>query len=228
MNENLKDKIKDNFDIALDGGVTLLGGLLSDALIGQIAPGVVTTYLSYKQKRSEKMILKALDEIKRKVDTIESNLQKLSDDQIDFIKEKVLPFVLDNIIDEEQEEKIIFIINAFGNIIEYKITDEDRIFMYFDILKNLRILDITMLISIEQNETQNDLSETRKMTEEEIKKVDITIASKNHILRKLKHYNLINILETLIDLGGDESIINDDRLHVSVLGKAFLNFFRMI
>ena len=226
MNEKIKEKIKDNFDTALEGGVTLLGGLLSEALIGQIAPGVVTTYLSYKQKRSEKMILRAIEEINNQMDVFEANLQKLSGDQLKFIKETALPFILDNIIDEEQEEKIVFIINAFGNIIDYKITDEDMVLTYFDILKNLRMMDIRILIGINQSKSAST-SEESKLSEEELQKVDISDAVKNHILRKLKHYNLIYIAETLIDLGGDESIIKDDRLDISVLGKGFLDFFRM-
>lgn len=54
VNEEIKKKLKENFDVALEGGTSLISGVLSNTLIGQVAPGIATTYLAYKQKRSEK------------------------------------------------------------------------------------------------------------------------------------------------------------------------------
>lgn len=218
MNKEIKDKLKDNFEIALNGGTTLLGECLSNALVAHIAPGVVTTYLSYKQKRTEKNIMHTLDEFKNRLNKIEEHLKVMEENEIDFIKNTVFPIIFDFVIDEPQEEKIGYIVDGVENIIAYKITDEDLILTYFDVLHELRIIDIRELLYINNYliDGNQAYSSSDQFNESE--------AVKKHIYKKLEKYNLIVIQPIIAELEGKEYTIDRHRAKISAFGRNFINF----
>lgn len=218
MNEKINEKINDTVDIVLSGGASILGGLLTDTIVGQVAPGVMTTYLSYKQKRSEKNILLALDELNKRVNNIENHLKKLSENEIEFIKYHVLPEIFDFIINEQQEEKIEFIVNGLENIIIYKLNDEDLILAYLDVLHEMRMFDIRELININNNKIES-MEDTKESTD-----INETEAVYKHIYLKLQKYNLVTFPQLVDELGGEEYTISRNRVTVSVFGKNFINF----
>ena len=218
MNKEIKEKIKNNFEIALDGGTTLLGECLKDVLVAHIAPGVVTTYLSYKQKRTEKNIMAMLDELKNRLNIIEEHLRAMEEDEINLIKNKVFPMIFDFVIDEAQERKIKYIANGIENIIAYKITDEDLILTYFDVLSELRMIDLKELLYINNylmagNEVYSSSSE---FTESD--------AVKRQVYIKLQKYNLIIIQPIIADFEGKEMTMDRHRAKISAFGRNFLKF----
>ena len=217
MNEKIQEKIQENFDIVLEDGVAIFGGLLSNTIIGQIAPGVVTTYLSYRQKRSERMIMSALDEFKNRLNNIETQLRDMTEKEMNFIKNKALPIMFDFIINEQQGEKVKFIVNGMENIITYRITDEDLILTYFDVLNELRIIDIKELLEINNSNSRGQVS----VTSTQINKIE---AVKKHIFKKLQKYDLITINTTWGEMGGKEYTIDKKRTIINVFGANFINF----
>ncbi|WP_128993150.1 hypothetical protein [Clostridium tetani] len=224
MDNKVKEKLKENIDIAINGGATLIGSMLSDALIGQVAPCIATTVLNYKQKRTEKMLLTAIEQLREHIDKIELKLKEMSETEVDFIRNKAIPIVFENIERESQEEKIKFIINGIRNIINNKITDEDLILTYYDILNRLRIIDIKILINI--------YKESKKMVAVyEIDKsngpMDLYEAVETHLIRKLENLCLVTVTKTFGDIGGNFSKITPDRVKTSVLGANVIEFFNM-
>lgn len=218
MNEKIKNRIEYTVDIGLSGGASILGGLLTDTIVGQVAPGVMTSYLSYKQKRSEKNILLALDELNKRVSNIENHLKRLNENEIEFIKHRVFPEIFDFIINEQQEEKIEFIVNGLENIIIYKLNDEDLILTYLDVLHEIRMFDIRELININNNKIES-MEDTKESTD-----INETEAVYKHIYLKLQKYNLVTFPQLVDELGGDEFTISRNRLKVSVFGRNFINF----
>lgn len=218
MNKEIKDKIKDNFEIALNGGTTLLGECLKDALIAHIAPGVVTTYLSYKQKRTEKNIMHILDELKNRLDIIEEHLKSMEKDEFNLVKNTVFPMIFDFVIDEAQEDKIKYIANGIENIIVYKITDEDLILTYFDVLSELRMIDLKELLYINNHlmDGNQAYSSSNEFTESD--------AVEKHVYIKLQKYNLIVIQPIIAELEGKEMTMDRHRAKISAFGKNFINF----
>lgn len=218
MNEKLKNKINDIVDIGLSGGASIIEELLTDTIIGQVAPGVMTTYLSYKQKRSEKNILRALDEINKRINNLENHLKESNLVEIEFIKNNVFPKILDFIIDEQQEEKVEFIVNGFENIVVYRLNDEDIILTYLDVLHELRMFDIRELININNNKIES-MEDTKESTD-----INETEAVYKHIYLKLQKYNLVTFPQLVDELGGQEYTISRNRVTVSMFGKNFINF----
>ena len=219
MNGKIKEKIKDSFDIALGGGASLMGGLLSDTIVGQVAPGVMTTILAYKQKRSEKRIMNALDEFKNRFNNMEAQLKDMNEDDMNFIRNKALPIMFDFIINEQQEEKVKFIVNGMENIVTYKITDEDLILNYFDVLNELRVFDIKELLDINNSNVEVEGSVSVSSTQ-----INETEAVRRHIFKKLQKHDLIAINETWGEAGGEEYTIDKKRAKTSVFGGNFIKF----
>ena len=106
MKDELREKLQDMSKASMEAGIPIMGNIITDAVIGQAVPGVATAVISYKQKRTERMLIKAIDELKKQMIAINEKVNNMDKEQITFIKEKVLPIVFDFVIEESQEEKI--------------------------------------------------------------------------------------------------------------------------
>lgn len=220
----MSGKIKDNLDIMLDSGVAFLGSILSDTLVGQIAPGVATTYLGYKQKKAEEMINCAIKKIQEDIDGIKGKLKEMSEEEVIFMRDKLILIAFENISRELQEDKLNFIINGIKTTINNKITDEDMVIAYYDILKDLRMIDIRILIDV-YKESQ------KTATIYEVDKNDIYMnkyeAIETHIIRKLENLCLVTVKKTIREIEGSFSKATQDRVRITTLGDDFIKFFCM-
>lgn len=227
MTESMKDKLRNNFDVALSGGLgagaAVLSQALSDALIGQVAPGVVTAYLSYKQKRTDKMIVTAITDINGRLNALEEKLNKFSTEDWTFFREAFLPVFLDAVADEQQEQKIALLVNGFQTVIEYQLNDIDIIILYYDIMRELRVLDLKTLMWF----TGKSDAEADGYAETSISRDDIHQSSINHIVKKLEKLHLIGLPRLWGEFEGKEFTISRGRAELTVLGERFIDFFRM-
>lgn len=225
MTDNLKEKIQKNLDNIISGGVetgaAVLGQAFSDALIGQVTPGIVTAYMSYKQKKTEKMIMTAISNISDRLNALEEKLSKLSSEDWIFIKESFLPVFLNAITDEQQEEKISLLVNGFQTVIEYQITDIDVIILYYDIMRELRILDLKTLMWFANKPGAEAYAETS------ISRDDVYQSSINHIAKKLEGLHLIWLQKLWGEIEGKEYTVNRERGNLTVLGERFIDFFSL-
>ena len=224
MNKNLIEKLKDFGDIALEVGAPIIGEVVNDAIVGQIAPGAATAFLSYKQKRTEKMLIKALEELQVQISEINSKLAEMSIEQGILIKEHIFPIVLDNIENESEEEKIKYIINGFISSINNNITDLDLVLSYYDIFNKLRMIDIRILIELYE--------ENKKTVRGYMEEMDRTIkteyeAAEAYIVKKLESMSLISVKKTWGDLDGRLEKPRKSALNISKLGIYFVEYFKM-
>lgn len=224
MKDELREKLQDMSKASMEAGIPIMGNIITDAVIVQAVPGVATAVISYKQKRTERMLIKAIDELKKQMIAINEKVNNMDKEQITFIKEKVLPIVFDFVIEESQEEKIKYIINGAINLIEIDITDEDLILNYYDILSKLRIKDINILIDLYQ--------ESKKMIRSYLEETDRTIkneyeAVETHIIKKMESIGLISVRKTLEDLEGRITKPKKSATDISKLGIYLIEFFKM-
>ena len=113
---NLKETAKDIFDSAKEPAFEMTCDLVLEGVVGSIVPGVMNTYLSYKQKRQEKMFIKFMEEIKCKVEILEEKLKNMTKENYIEFRDKYFGLVSDYVLDEVQEEKIKYITNGFINL----------------------------------------------------------------------------------------------------------------
>jgi hypothetical protein len=224
MNNKLKETIQDISELAIQTGAPLAGSLISNALAGQIIPGAATFILDLKQKRTERMLLTAIDELKKQIVDINNSLKEMKDTQIEFIEETIFPIALDFIEKESQEEKIKYIVNGAINSIKNNITDTDLILSYYDILNELRMIDIRILINL--------YGESKKMNRLYMEDADRTIkteyeAAETYIIKKLESLSLISVKKTHEELAGRVVKPKKSATDISRLGIYFVEFFSM-
>lgn len=65
----------------------------------------------------------------------------------EFFTMKLTPIVFEKMINEHEDDKIDYILNGYENCVKNEITDLDKILFYFDILSDLRLLELKRLIS---------------------------------------------------------------------------------
>jgi len=138
----LKKKIEDVFDVGTEGAVSIIGELTGKSLFGTFAPRLTTAFFSYKQKRFEKNINKAIDELKKRETELNERLSAVENRQ-SFIESFEL--IWDYIIEEPQEQKIQYMVNGLVNLAGHEQIKEDFVLFYYDTLSNLRLVDIAIL-----------------------------------------------------------------------------------
>ncbi|WP_338447752.1 hypothetical protein R4Z09_16010 [Niallia oryzisoli] len=138
-----------------------------------------------------------------------------------FIQEKALPLIFNNIIEEDQEEKVRILTNGFESIIHDSMYEEDRLYQYYDVFKNLRKTEIARLQQIYNEENQDQVTFT-------MGNFSFDGISIDYIDNKLERQGLIRS-QLIID-GGDFSDLNYEperpKKHITQFGKDFIKFFR--
>ncbi|MEQ2528924.1 hypothetical protein WMO40_19825 [Bacillaceae bacterium CLA-AA-H227] len=130
-------------DVIKEQGLTVLGEILTDAVASMVPGlgGAVVSYRTAKLKRNieeiERLLVGRVDELK---DIFYSkSVQQQSD--IDRLYEHMLS----NALDEPQREKIEYFINGFINIAQCETINEDFVLIFYDLLRELRLVDLTVL-----------------------------------------------------------------------------------
>ncbi|MFJ5749656.1 hypothetical protein ACIP97_13910 [Peribacillus frigoritolerans] len=192
--KKLLKQIRENKDALVEQGVEVGSELIFDGIAGQVAPGIVAVRMAYKQKQMENRVHKALELIDNRMDTILDLLAHLNDYEYRFVEEKVFPIVFENIINEDEEEKIKYIINSFETIIENKIVDEELVLSYLDVIKSLRIIDIQHLYRQTSDYRKKLSMEKRTLEPPDLSEIgQQRVALTKYIHNKLQQLGLIDI-----------------------------------
>lgn len=119
---------------------------LTGGVLGAIAPAFLGIKMSYQQKRLERNVIKMINAIQQWQVIIEQRLDKLEPDVSNkFIEGSYRDVLLDNIIFENQEEKIQDNINGFINLMAVENPNDDVVFTFFNTLAQMNELDIRVL-----------------------------------------------------------------------------------
>lgn len=127
-------------DVAVtEGTASVVGGVL-----GALAPRVHGVYLGYKEARFERHVLKALEEMKSRLDEIDQRLSALPEEERVRFQTEYSNWLLDSIYDEKQESKIPYYIQGFVSMMD-KDTTDDTMLIFMDTLNQLTTMDIRVL-----------------------------------------------------------------------------------
>lgn len=120
---------------------TLTGGLL-----GAVAPSLFGVKLSFQQKRFERNMIKMVTSLREKQEIIEQRMNQLNPEvQQKFISGSYRDVLLDNIISENQEQKVQDNINGYINLMGIENPNDDIVFTFFHTLSQMNELDIRIL-----------------------------------------------------------------------------------
>ena len=99
------------------------------------------------------------------------------------------------------------------------------ILTYFDILKSLRYKDLKVFISL-YNYEKTSVSTLSEVKKESLPVSNSEEALENHIIKKLKSYNLLTYQKLYGDFTTDEYKIGADRIKIGMLGRNFVEFIK--
>lgn len=120
---------------------TLTGGLL-----GAVAPSLLGVKLSFQQKRFERNMIKMVTSLREKQEIIEQRMNQLNlEVQQKFISGPYRDVLLDNIVSENQEQKVQDNINGYINLMGIENPNDDIVFTFFHTLSQMNELDIRIL-----------------------------------------------------------------------------------
>lgn len=134
-------------DIAADifkESITHVAGELAIDTLSSFIPGVSGAVSSYKRKRAEKNIIAFVEHLHSKREILLENLHNKTEENRVKIDE-MMHHIFENVTSESQEEKIEYMANGFFRLSEHENFTEDFVLLYYDILKQLRMVDISVL-----------------------------------------------------------------------------------
>jgi len=138
-------------DAGTDMGSEILKESMND-MIGELAvdtassfiPGVYGAVNSFKRKRAEKNIVKFVKHLHEKHDFIIEQIEIKTQENNQKIDE-MMYLIINHAMEEIQEEKIEYMVNGFAHLTEHDEFTEDFVLLYYDVLKQLRMVDIAVL-----------------------------------------------------------------------------------
>jgi len=235
-------------DVTKESITGLLGEMIIDTGASLI-PGLSGAFSSYKRVRFEKNTKHFAEELALRIDEIRLNLEKKTDDQKQKI-DKLFEYIMDYVIDEQQEEKIKYIVNGFVRLTEHESATEDFVLTYYDVLKELRILDISVLrvyyhsfYVLDKKETYRDVMENHGITYQQYNSVRhnllrlgvFTTKTDNKVTDDLDSlFKAVKDIQTYLDkLLKNKSLpklkqpkmLSKDSFELSNFGKDFVKFF---
>lgn len=161
-------------DLAKSTITNTVGGFLIDAT-SSVIPGLSGAVQSYKRLRFEENMKEVARQLNLRSDQIQSNLDQMNSEHREKI-DLLFHYVLDAAIDEQQNEKIEYMVNGFVRITEHESISEDFVLTYYDVLKELRLVDISVMrlmytshfvFNEEKRETYTDILSRHGITYEQ-------------------------------------------------------------
>lgn len=215
--KNMKFKISkmiaDAFGAVREPTVVMGTTLLVDAAIGTFATGFYAAQNSYKFKRLKENTTIAIEELFERLENVEL---LLSSENRDIFENKLFPTFWDFVIDEPESEKIQLFVNGLEVALNQKEIDMEMIYIYFDILSQLRVKEIMLFQDVYIQKNYKIIEGTSSNIAVN-GKIDVT----HHIYarNKLEKVGLI----TLHVISGNGTI--DEHYQITDLGKRLFDYF---
>lgn len=188
-------------------------------------------------------------ELQKKIKYLEHKIQRLSDSMMErpddfvsqFFKERAFPFMLDQLLEEQQEEKTDLIMNGIEYIYDQRITEENKMLIHFDILKELRVTEIKHLMTYTadgrkavriKNEDEEVSESDLKYYEyidnhlEKLGLVDKGVRSSREVQQDV-FSTLSNAVSTKDGMRGRGLIIKAPQTTLTPFGREFVQFFKL-
>ncbi len=222
----------------LSEGVTAILGELA----GSIVPGINGVVMAYKQNRFERHVNKALEIMKSRIEFLEGNYSLLNKEMKEKFENTYTQWLLDNLAEEKQEEKVEYNVQGFINLMSNDAND-NLMLLFFNTISELTMLDIDILKLYSVNESgtiyelcekYNIIPEQTLVIKEKLERLGL-LQSKNEEYRES---NLDYVVEHLSKVATEnkkskpkdieftkskiKKISRSDSFHITSLGRAFL------
>lgn len=148
--EAAPEVVKIAAELVVSEGTAALFG----TVFGAAAPKINSVRLSYKENRFERRVEKALAVMSDRIEALENNYVSLNDEMQEKFRGLYVEWLLDNLYDEKQEEKVPCYVNGYINMMSNDVND-NLMLMFFDTISQLTNLDIEILRLYSLNSQEN-------------------------------------------------------------------------
>lgn len=192
-------------EIAKESITNIIGDILVDTT-SSLIPGISGAVQGYKRARFERNITTFAEELYSQLDILRENLESKNVEQKEKI-DRLYNYVMDYVIDEQQEEKIHYMVNGFVNITNHENITDDFILTYYDVLRELRMVDISVLrlmynaryvFNKESSESFQDVMENHGISYEQYESVRRNL-QRIGLLTTKTDLNITDDLEEIVD-----------------------------
>lgn len=189
--------------------------------LGEQAPIIGRMLTSFKVRRLSKRLAfheRKIAELSRKIVTIDDSKF------VDLLKNFLFPSILQQLLDEDEDNKTGYFLEGFKKTIDQRLLDESKLLIFFDTLKGLRFVEIEHLISL-SNEYKE--SQQQKRSQSSVQFEDGIIYA---IESKLEHKGLIKTPNSLNIQNKEDgpAIIYYNESELTVFGREFLDFYDLL
>lgn len=182
-------------DALKENGLNIFGEIIIDTVASAL-PGVGGAYVGYKNAKIKRNVEEIATALNRRMEEIQQIWHSKTVQQQQEI-DKLFEHMLDSSLEESQQEKIEFFINGFLNISRCESINEDFVLLFYDLLKNLRLVDLTVLklygIRYLNNDVENIVSYRDVM-----EKHDITYEQYNLVRQNLINKGVLTVKTDLV------------------------------
>lgn len=112
--------------------------------VSSSVPGFGGAVLSYKRMRTEKNLIALIYHLHDSHEMLIMNLKQQTEKNREIL-DNLLLYILEMTMDEYQEEKIEYMANGYINLTNHREITSDFVMHYYDLLKQLRMVDISVL-----------------------------------------------------------------------------------
>lgn len=177
--QDVKDVIKENsittaIDMASKAGVevakSVIPSLLGDIVVDTAAsllPGVSGVYNGVKRARIERNLKLFSEKLSLRIEELQRNFEQLDKEQKEKVDE-IFGYITDYVVEEKQQEKIEYMVNGFVKLTEHDQITEDFVLTYYDVLNELRMVDLSTLKLVAQNYFINYQTQQERMTFQDV------------------------------------------------------------
>ncbi|MFB9974581.1 hypothetical protein FPQ10_06085 [Allobacillus sp. SKP2-8] len=130
-------------EIAKESVSDMVGEMAIDT-VSSFIPGISGAISSYKIKRAEKNLTILINEVSKRQERITANLSKQTEENKDKL-DQLLQYIIELAADEYQEQKIEYMVNGYLYLTDHNKITSDFVMHYYDTLKQLRMVDISVL-----------------------------------------------------------------------------------
>lgn len=205
-------------DSLLDAGTDMGAELLKESVtnmaselmidtVSSLVPGIGGAISSYKRIRAEKNLKTLIFHLQANNDELIANLSKQTEENREKL-DVLLQFILETVIDEYQEEKIEYMVNGYIYLTDHAEITSDFVMHYYDVLKQLRMVDISVLRLYYKNRYFFDGGEERESFSDVMERHGMSYDQYNSVRESLRRIGLLE-LEVKDDIDDDMGKLED-------------------
>lgn len=145
-----QESITEIGSLVVEEGTALAVG----SIFAGIMPRVNGIRLTYQQKRFERNVKAAIEVLGEKIELINQKIELLDEETQEKFRGVYVEWLLENMYEERQTEKVKYHITGYIGMMESEIT-EDFMLIFMETLNQLTTLDIDVLKMYSLNRTEN-------------------------------------------------------------------------